>query len=89
MPEFQVRVRELRQQMTENVLSILSTFAASAAITLAELLRSANEKVRLAAAVRILELRHSYSDNCDHEARIAELEAKGGDRPRAYRRGAG
>jgi hypothetical protein len=85
IPDFKRRIVTLRAEATDRTLSILTSFSAQAAEKLASLLNSSNERVAGWAAVKLLELRYSYSTDVDHEERLAALEAEQDAKPKTYR----
>jgi hypothetical protein len=72
--EFCARVKQERAGMLERAQGVLSACASSASVTLGELLKSTNEKTRLAAAKSILETAVRMKDSIELEESIAALE---------------
>src|SRR6478736_4653540 len=55
-PAFRRRVADLRAQLTDQALGVLTALSSSAAITLGQLLRASSEAVQLGAARSVLEI---------------------------------
>lgn len=72
---FQARIRELRGEMFQRAVGRLSEVSGKAAGTLAALLDSQNEMVRLAAARLVLSIGQNLHEIEDLARRIEDLEA--------------
>lgn len=73
-PSFRKRVRELRQEMTQQTLGVLTSAATSAAVQLARLtIEGQTEQIRLAAARAVLGELLSVSNHAEIKAEIEEL----------------
>jgi hypothetical protein len=75
-PDFRFRVLELREQMTLNACGLLATSVTAAAATLASLLRSEDDRVKLAAAQQLLTLGPSFRKSGESEDRNAKAKAE-------------
>jgi len=73
-PVFRARIEEVRADMLARTSSMLTAAGAAAAGTLVHLLRAESDAVKLAAAVRIIELGGKLRTDLELEARIAALE---------------
>lgn len=76
-PEFQTRLSAARAEMTGRTIGRLTILGAKAVSALQGLLKSEKEPVRLAAAVKILELGSRLRERAEldeHARRLAELE---------------
>jgi transposase len=71
---FSARVRELRTELFAEAAGRLAGLNGRAAAKLGKLLKSANERVSLQAAVKVLELGSRLRDDVDFDARLAEVE---------------
>jgi transposase-like protein len=80
-PAFKARVTELRERMVAEAVGKLSRGMAGAAATLERLLKSKDERVKLAAAKAILDSAVKVRDQADLADRLAAVEAalKGGN----------
>jgi hypothetical protein len=76
VPEFRVRVTQLRAAMTERVLGLLAEAAADAALTLHGLLDSNSEATRLKASDAILNHHLKTREAVELEQRISHLEGR-------------
>jgi hypothetical protein len=86
-PGFRGRVRQARALVLERALGHLSRGSAEAAITLRNLLRSTNEKIKLGAASQLLGLGAKLREVEELEGRLAELEEQVGRLQRAQKEG--
>ncbi|MGV1080774.1 MAG: hypothetical protein ACOYD1_13160 [Candidatus Nanopelagicales bacterium] len=73
-PAFQARLDQLRGEMIERAVGLLSRLAAASVIALARSLRSADEAVRVRAATAILDRLISVREHAAFDARLRELE---------------
>ena len=73
-PAFRARIEEARADMLARTSALLTGAGAAAAGTLVRLLRAESDAVKLAAAVRIIELGGKLRTDLELEARIAALE---------------
>ena len=73
-PAFRARIEEARADMLARTSALLTAAGAAAAGTLVRLLRAESDAVKLAAAVRIIELGGKLRTDLELEARIAALE---------------
>lgn len=74
-PDFREEVSKLRRLAWERAASRLSDVATKAVDTLAQLMESGDEKLKLQAAVKCLELGSSFREILDLEERLSRLEA--------------
>jgi hypothetical protein len=73
-PAFRVRVAELRTALLEGAAGALVARGRKAARALADLLASADEKVRLSASVKVLDMAARLSEVIELRGRLDELE---------------
>ncbi len=73
-PAFRARIEEARADMLARTSALLTAAGAAAAGTLVRLLRAESDAVKLAAAVRIIDLAGKLRTDLELEARIAALE---------------
>ena len=73
-PAFRARIEEARADMLARTSALLTAAGAAAAGTLVRLLRAESDAVKLAAAVRIIELGGKLRTDLELEARIAAVE---------------
>jgi len=85
-PAFKAKVAEIRSRMVSDAVGRLSESMVAAADALRELLHSANEGIKLAAARTILETGSRMRDAIEIEARLRLLEGGSDDQtPRSSR----
>jgi len=81
-PAFRAKIEEARADMLARTSAMLTAAGAAAAGTLVRLLRAESDAIKLAAAVRIIELGVRLRESEQFESRLAALEAQLGDGPR-------
>jgi hypothetical protein len=75
-PAFRSKVRQTRALVLERTLGHLSKGSAESAITLRNLLRSSSEKIKLGAAVAILNAERRFLETEDLTADVEDLKAQ-------------
>ena len=75
-PDFRKKVSAMRAATIERATGRLARASTKAAATLDRLLRSKDERIRLAAGRWILRMLTHLRDHADHEERLLQLEAK-------------
>ncbi len=73
-PEFRARIDEARGDMVARASAMLTAAGMAAAETLIRLLRAESDAIKLAAAVKILELGGKLRSDLELEARVSQLE---------------